>query len=862
MSDEPNIKLVPGTSHYERAMKRLREEGCTCKPKLIEVRAEDYERMIADKTLVPPLIVDHQDDCALSLATRGMENVRMVVGGDGGLIGLVLNDEGTHITGLIPGTEAWELGMEEASRRSGIPIDYKAIERREQIRRQEMQDNPLDRRASNEQAEALLVASNPALITGATVISTEENETLQIERQLAGYVEVDEKGEFGQEIIARWQEVRESKTTDNWTRWTLIDSGPRAKIILEIVDVGADVDPKDEEPQIISFDYPQDRDALLTAGGSGWLLIRAGSSFEDESGFGTKIHPKDSGENSLLISISTGAQVLKMIEIMDAKNPNMRKNTMHEIMRSLDVAQETDPEWLRVWNQGGGEQLKQMLQASSRPLAAAQSVFASMAIRHVMDPGVTITTQEVADATDIERAVVERLLHGTFQEDNAWAWGHQREDGEWEWALDIRAGQAEIPTIFEGHNLLTADGRMQAARKLLADIGVEVPIEEVSPAMAFFRSMVDFGQFEAAFMSLLRKPPPVWASAKGFAKTYEQVMHRARLARKLGMQRSDQLTFLHLHLGQSLQVAHVLVMDSAQVNALPELSAREQIDFARHTPLAFDPLFIDFSGDDQLPGIDSEISFEGEQVKVLGAMVNSYPDTNVLFITPIFYYGNPTAPIMAIALGTLAINKSDIANYEFGYVLGSLQRFNRPAMTLIAHSEILDKEPQVSDEYKKLITLASERVIGALYLLEAANVEMVPRELPRREKKRQEKRGWKIPLVVRVDRPSRRTYNHSGNGTGQSRNYSHQFEVIGHYNHVTHGAMVRCIVCNGKQVPEFPCPRCGGTGLDPEKVKPCTRIDVKTGELTCPNGCRKIWIPPYWKGPEDKPMIIKTRKIA
>ena len=243
-----------------------------------------------------------------------------------------------------------------------------------------------------------------------------------------------------------------------------------------------------------------------------------------------------------------------------------------------------------------------------------------------------------------------------------------------------------------------------------------------------------------------------------------------------------------------------------------------------------------------MPGIDSNISFEGEQVKLLGAVVNSEPDTGVLFITPIFYYGNPTAPIMAIALGTYAINRSGIPDYQFSYVLGSVERFTQPVMTLVAHSEVMDREPMITIEYKRLIEAAAERIIGALYLLEAANVEMVPRELPRRERKRQEKRGWKIPLVVRIDRPSRRVYNHSANGNGVARDFSHQFEVIGHYNHVKRGASAACIVCNGKRTQDLVCPRCNDTGLDPDKIKPCVRIEVTTGEKTCPHGCRKIWI--------------------
>ena len=46
---------------------------------------------------------------------------------------------------------------------------------------------------------------------------------------------------------------------------------------------------------------------------------------------------------------------------------------------------------------------------------------------------------------------------------------------------------------------------------------------------------------------------------------------------------------------------------------LPEFSTEsEMLAFARETPLAFDPLFLDFTGDGDLPGFDSTISFEGE----------------------------------------------------------------------------------------------------------------------------------------------------------------------------------------------------------------------------------------------------------
>lgn len=813
---EDLMELHIGSAAYEIVMNNLRDQGCTCEPSEIKVAARRHDgvpwtgendpELLTDlrKGFLLPTIVDHEDNCALS----------------------------------------------------------KLID-------------PLDRRATRNQAAELLLESTPALACGVTVLTKPDREDEpHLDRQLAGYVEIDDKSEFGQEILSRWviDEANQAEThseRDNWSRWTLMDHGSKAKITLEIVEADPDAEGEANGSRgVICFEYPVDRDCLMVAGATGFLLVRAGTAPKEDrhqhpEGRGlTYSSGKATGENTTLITLSTGDQVLRMIEILDARNPNLRKNSVHDIMRQLDIAQVYDEDGIEL-GKTDIEEAKELLRHSDRPLTAATSVFNSMAVRMaVIRADRIMTTKEVADLVDLKESLVERILHGSFQEDNAWVMGHQLSTGDWEWARHPSiTGDMPTPSHFEGHDLFTSEGRSRAARSLLQSMGVEIPLEEISPAMAMFKSMVDFGRFESAFMELLRKNPPIWASAKGFAKFMEQVRWRAGLAKQLGINKTDQLTYLHLHLGHSMHIAHVLVMDSAQVAVLPKLSKIEAHEFARETPLAFDPLFIDFTGDGNLPGFESNIAFDGEQVKLLGAVINSDPDPNVLFITPVFYYGNPTAPVMAIALGTYAINRSGIPAYQFSYVLGSKVRFEQPAMTLIAHTDILENEPEIAAEYKRLIDMAAERIIGALYLLEAANVQMVPRELPRRDKKRQEKRGWKIPLVVRVDRPSRRTYDHSNNGNGTPRDYSHQFEVIGHYNHVKRGPMAACTVCEGRKTQDLVCPHCNDTGLDPDKVKPCTRIDVTTGEKTCPDGCRKIWISPYWKGDPDKPMVVKTRKI-
>ena len=445
--------------------------------------------------------------------------------------------------------------------------------------------DPLDRRSTAEQAEALLLESCPVLACGVTVLTKPDSEgEPHLDRQLAGYVEVDDKGEFGQEILSRWRygdTMAEGESfvgeRDNWSRWTMIDRGPKAKIILEIVEA----DPDTEEPNgsrgVICFEYPVDRDCMMVAGATGFMLVRAGEAPDAAR----RPHPEgqgltytvggETGENTTLITLSTGDQVLKMIEILDARNPGMRKNSVHEIMRSLDVAQTFNEDGIDL-GRTSFEDAQAMLRRSSRPLSAATSVFNAMAVRMtVIRAGRALTTKAIADKVDLSKELTERILHGSFQEDNAWVMGHQLSNGEWEWARHPSVpDELPTPSHFEGHDLSTADGRMQSARWLLKDMGVEIPLEEISPAMALFKSMVDFGQFEAAFTELIRKNPPIWASAKGFAKFMDQVQQRARLAKRLGVNDCDQLTYLHLHLGHSMHLAHVLVMDSAQVNVLPE----------------------------------------------------------------------------------------------------------------------------------------------------------------------------------------------------------------------------------------------------------------------------------------------------
>lgn len=160
--------------------------------------------------------------------------------------------------------------------------------------------------------------------------------------------------------------------------------------------------------------------------------------------------------------------------------------------------------------------------------------------------------------------------------------------------------------------------------------------------------------------------------------------------------------------------------------------------------------------------------------------------------------------------------------------------------------------------------------LAAMYFLEALNVEVVEAPLHRRDRKRAEKRGWPIASTVRVHRRVVRS-DRSQSGSGEGGRLTYQTQTAGHYNHVRKGSHVRCRKCGGEGgrnvendgvIAWQECRHCAATnGLDPDLVRPCIRRDVE-GALTCPDGCRREWVPDHWRGPVDAPAIPKLRKVA
>lgn len=135
-----------------------------------------------------------------------------------------------------------------------------------------------------------------------------------------------------------------------------------------------------------------------------------------------------------------------------------------------------------------------------------------------------------------------------------------------------------------------------------------------------------------------------------------------------------------------------------------------------------------------------------------------------------------------------------------------------------------------------LVYAMAEYAARCLYLLDSANVELVTAPVSRQVRRQAERSGTGIASVVDVRRTQ--VGANRSTGTGQKRNYSHRFERRSYYRHVTRGSHYK-----------------------PDHVKPCQRRDPKTGELTCPDGCRREFVPATWVG-QSGPMVPKSRRLS
>lgn len=144
-----------------------------------------------------------------------------------------------------------------------------------------------------------------------------------------------------------------------------------------------------------------------------------------------------------------------------------------------------------------------------------------------------------------------------------------------------------------------------------------------------------------------------------------------------------------------------------------------------------------------------------------------------------------------------------------------------------------DEGKPMRDHYFQARDLAS-RCLPLLMLLESVNVDLEEAPLRPKQEKTARRKARVRPLIVAVQRKTRRTPTAS---TGEpTRKLTVQFEVRGHFKHFGPGTQVYRAA-----------ERC-----QPEKIRD------RPGR----GPCVRYWCPPYVKGPVDAPLILKARRIS
>jgi hypothetical protein len=140
--------------------------------------------------------------------------------------------------------------------------------------------------------------------------------------------------------------------------------------------------------------------------------------------------------------------------------------------------------------------------------------------------------------------------------------------------------------------------------------------------------------------------------------------------------------------------------------------------------------------------------------------------------------------------------------------------------------------PQAEQLQASLATMTATAVRAAfkiLYLLDSVNVELDPLKVSRQVRRQVERSGGQIAWTIAVRAPHRQE---AEDREGGSREYSHRFEVRGIFAHYPEGSW---LYEHSEPGEIRPCPRCGH--------------------------CRRVWRPPHVKGPPDRPLAIKIRRV-
>ena len=265
-----------------------------------------------------------------------------------------------------------------------------------------------------------------------------------------------------------------------------------------------------------------------------------------------------------------------------------------------------------------------------------------------------------------------------------------------------------------------------------------------------------------------------------------------------------------------LDELRVAMVEPEQARALPEMeTTMEYSAAAAELPLIFDPLYIDFGAPQgRMPLLVQPPFWQGDPIELVGAFCTR-DDTYGLVLVPVQRVRGLLVPTFAVAITPPSGEKS--GSVRAGYVVldGEWRR---------CAQDPEDSQEGLGAQIRHGL-ICAERVVATLIFLLAPNVELAPIGLHGKAAKIAERKRQNIPLVVKVRRLSRPARPRPG---ATPRTFSHQFDVRGHYNHMTRG-------------PVF--------DANPDK-----QVNVPEKGV-----CVRVWVPPHVKGPPDAIYIPKAR---
>jgi hypothetical protein len=249
-----------------------------------------------------------------------------------------------------------------------------------------------------------------------------------------------------------------------------------------------------------------------------------------------------------------------------------------------------------------------------------------------------------------------------------------------------------------------------------------------------------------------------------------------------------------------MQEAHVVNLDLAQFHALPT-ALDDLTDYAPDPHTAFPIIYVSI-GDELIAGllIAAEIDTGGGEP--------DDPDFDFV-VVPFWNYADEQ-PTCAVPVAVIDM---------------TARRYRNLVRDYLNYDE--------DDEYDNTVTRTMLQVLKVVRFLESANVDLEQTPVSRQVRRSSERKGTQISLTVTVRSPRR--HQTPSSLVGEGRDYSHRFEVRGHYKHF--GPDTRLFRATQRDRPN-------------KILKHPTR-----GQIV------RIWCPDFVKGPDDKPLVPKVRIV-